>query len=515
MYKVFLGLFACLLFIDPSFSQTVLEDQGEVFFSKKNYNEALPVYKQLFKMEPDNYEYNYRLAVCYLKTFSNRAEAIYHLEYITRKNPKNFETWVLLGKAYQYSNRYDDAIEAFEKSKLYAKEKSLDIVEREIEICLTAKELYKYPLDVTFYNLGSSINSKYPEYYPLIPEDESFMIFTARKPDIHGGIPEGDGYYPSDIFMTYPKDGKWIPPKNIGNAVNTSFDEQAVSLAANGQKLLVYLDRVDSLGNIYFSEKDKTGFKNLIRLPDPVNDGFETSGFLSQDEQVILVASERPGGYGQKDIYEITKLPNGKWSMAKNLGTNINTKYNEDFPCLSKDGKSLYFASEGHATMGGFDIFKSKWNEVERNWSAPENIGFPINDSYDNMNITFAGDSSQAYISSVKEDSQGDLDIYKVKFNKVTTRYCLITGYITTDSIESNVKKTILVSRSNSKEVLKYVPIKKNGKYVMALLPNTYNVVIKAEGYEDITFPYTVYDVPFQPEVNKDFQLKKIITKGN
>jgi len=112
------------------FAQAPLEDKGDALFSKRNYIEALDVYKKLFKEEPDNVEYNYRLAVCYLNTFTNRADAVSHLEYISQKRSKNPEIWYYLGLAYQYSNRFDDAIIAYEKAKNIGSGKVVVNIER-------------------------------------------------------------------------------------------------------------------------------------------------------------------------------------------------------------------------------------------------------------------------------------------------------------------------------------------------------------------------------------------------
>ncbi len=485
------------------------EEEANAYFSKKNYADALPVYEKLFNQEPDNVDYNFRLAICYLKAGTNTKNAVFHLEYISRKKSNDPQIWYNLGLAYQYSGRFDDAIVAYERIKRLGDNKLVVLSDRQIETCYNAKEMVKYPLDVTFQNLGKSINSVFPDYYPLIPADESFMIFTARRQTLNTSK-ELDGFYASDIYMAAPKEGLWTNIKAISSQINTVYDEKAVDLSSDGKKMIVYLDRIDSLGNIYYSENQKMGFQKIIRFQGEINSYFETSGTLSENEKMIVFASNRPGGYGGTDLYVANKLPNGNWGVPVNLGSNINSKYNEDFPHLSRGGQ-LYFASEGFSSMGGFDVFKSLRDENTGSWQTPQNLGYPLNNSYDNMNITFVGDSSIAYMSTIREDAIGDLDIYKVMFNQKYNRYCIITGTVSlNDTLSSKIKTQILVSKSNSTEVLKYAPVKRSGRYVMALPPGAYNIKVTAEGFQDFSVALTIYDVPFQAELTKNFMLTKL-----
>jgi hypothetical protein len=160
--------------------------------------------------------------------------------------------------------------------------------------------------------------------------------------------------------------------------------------------------------------------------------------------------------------------------------------------------------------MGGYDLFKSEWNDSQKAWSDPQNLGYPINDTYDNENISFISDGAYAYISAIRDGGLGDRDIYKIKFNEVDTRYCIVTGYVnTSDSTEVSIKISITAAKPDSREVLRFVPIQKTGKYVMALTPGTYKLDIKADGFEEVVTTFVIYDLPFQPEKAKDFLLKR------
>jgi len=493
-------------------AQDPLEEKIADLLSKNNYKDAVPVYQKLVKKHPENEEYKYQLGKCLLKTHGNRMETISLFESSLAKRKPDAEAFFYMGQAYQHNLQFDKAMEAYNKSKAIASKSQTLKIERQIETCLHAKELIKYPINVTFTNLGSSVNSEYADYYPITPDDESFLIFTSRRPEKTSSRPEMDGYFPSDIYIASPKDGKWVEPKSLGTHINTHFDEEAVGISPDGKKLTVYIDHIDSSGNLYITEPNKTGtaFKKIERLDPKINEGFESTGSMNNAGDIFVFSSNRKGGEGEKDIYSIRKLSNGKWAQPQDLGANINTKYNEDFPHLTKDCKTLYFASEGHSSMGGYDLFKSEWNEEQQVWSDPQNLGYPINDTYDNENISFVGDGAYAYVSTIKDGGLGDRDIYKIKFNEVDSRYCIITGYVTTsDSSEATIKISILASKPETKEVSKFVPVQKTGKYVMALTPGNYTLDIKAEGYEEIVTSFIIYDLPFQPERSKDFSLKQ------
>lgn len=501
-----------VLFSFNAFAQDPLEDKIADLLKTNDYKDAVGVYQKLLKKHPDNEEYKYQLGKCLLKTHGNRAETISLLESSLSKRKPDAEAFNYMGQAYQHDLKFDKAMEAYNKAKAIASKTQLAKIERQIETCLHAKELIRYPINVTFANLGNVVNSEFADYYPIIPDDESFLIFTSRRPEKAASRPEMDGYFPSDIYTALPKDGKWIEPKSLGANINTHFDEEAVGISPDGKKLTVYVDHIDSSGNLYLTEPNKTGvgFKKIERLDEKINEGFESTGSMNNAGDVFAFSSNRKGGLGEKDIYIIRKLSNGKWALPQNLGENINTKYNEDFPHLTKDGKTIYFASEGHSSMGGYDLFKSEWNEEQKTWSAPQNLGYPINDTYDNESIFFVGDGAYAYVSTIKDGGLGDRDIYKIKFNEIDTRYCIITGYVTTlDSSDATIKITIKASKPESKEVLKFVPVQKTGKYVMALPPGNYTLDIKAEGYDEIVTSFIIYDLPFQPERTKDFSLKQ------
>ncbi len=490
-------------FIDP-------RDANE-HFDHHNFIAALRVYKELHNRDPDDVDYCYKIAVCYLNTNLDKTQAIPYLEKIIKKDKFDNEVWFLLGNAYQYDNRLDDAIKAYTTFKEKGSKKDEARSDRAIETCYNGKQLIKFPLNITYENLGKDVNSEFADYYPFATKDESFMVFTSRRKGGKSNILEMDGLYPSDIYYTTVKDGAWERLSNIGGPVNTPYDEQAVGLSPDGSSMTVYIDHIDSMGNIYNSDYNKGRFQKLKKLNKGVNEGFETSGSISDDGQIIFFASERSKGYGGTDLYMAKKLPNGEWALPQNLGETINTIYNEDFPHFSEDGKTLYFSSQGHSSMGGYDIFKSIYDNENNTWTEPQNLGYPINTSDNNYTISFTENERSAYVSILREGGMGDLDIWRLRFNDSDQRYTVVSGYLSSsDTTAKKIATIINATNISTNEVLQFSPIPKSGKYIMALLPGRYTLSIEENGFTPINETLTILDMgSFQPEIKKDFLLIK------
>ena len=504
-------LFLLVFAMGQGKNKIVDPQEAKEHFANRNYLFAMKSYSDLVAKDPKNVDYNYKLALCYLNTNVDKKQAIKFLEFITKQKDPDNEVWFDLGRAYQYANRFEDAIKAYNEYKKSAKGKDIEKAEHQVEMCNNGKEFIKFPLNVTFENLGKEVNSEFPDYYPFVTADESFIVFTSRREENIGGGVEVDGYYSSDIYSSVVAKGIWTKAKNMGTPVNTRYDEQAVSMTSDGKNMLMYLDHIDSLGNLYICPENKRLFQKIIKLNNNVNAGFETSGSISADDNIIFFASERQGGYGGTDIYMAKKLPNGQWALPQNLGPNINTKYNEDFPRLADDGKTLFFASQGHSSMGDYDVFKAIWDEENNTWPAPKNLGYPINNGGDNRSVSPTSNEKVLYLSTVRDKGLGDLDIYRVTFNDDEQRYTIISGYVLTgDTINKKIEAIITATNMKTQEEFKYVPILQTGKYVMALNPGKYTITIEGSGYKMLIDAIDLFDKgSFKPEIKKDFQLVK------
>ncbi len=501
MLKLFLGkLFFVLLLIQSFeiYAQSSMQDADD-FYKEGNYNVAIKKYLGNVNRDPKNASLQYKIAECYLKINANKSLAIPHLLKAKELGNNSNELNKLLGIAYHYKNEFDKAIENYKKYLENGGKKESEWVERQIEMCNNGKELVKNPLNVKFTHLGKEVNSEFPDYYPFIPSDESVLVYTTRRP---GGLLDIDGFYTSDIYMSLVKNGKFSRGKTVGSNINTKEDEQCVGLSPDGKKMLVYIDHRKVYGDLYITHVDATNqFQAAEPLPVPINTkSVETSAFISNDESIIVFASQRDDedAIGGNDIYFAKKLPDGSWGIPQNAGPNINTIYDEDFPQISDDGKTLYFSSQGHNSMGDFDIFVSKFDAIDNKWSKPTNIGYPLNSAYADMNYSFNKNQRSAYVSSTREGGFGDYDIWKVTFNDADAQLTFIKGkvFVNDSTSLANIDIPIEVYNKNTKEIIeancKYKA--KSKKYTLALEPGSYQLRINHPNFEPFTKELEIMD---------------------
>lgn len=484
-------------------------------FKHKNYLMAIPIYKAELKKDKNNKKIKYNLGICYLNTKINREESIKYFEDYSKEDKGEEEVWINLGRAYLLNNRIDDAIAAFEKFK-NLKPKEAKKVQRYLENCSNAAKFIDGPSNVTFQNLGKEINSDEPDYYPFVSADETVLAFTSRRKENVGGKKvEMDGYHSSDVYYSKIENNNWTKATNAGKTINTGLDEQVVGLRPDGLELYVYLDHIDKFGDLYVSaRKDVSSEFPKPRLCDPlINAKIETSGCLNEDGS-IMVFARRDKITSNSDLYVCKKLPNGKWGAAQKLPPVINTEYNEDFPYLSNDCATLYFASEGHNSMGGYDLFKTEWNVNDNTFSEPQNLGYPINSTDDDRNICVTPDDRVAYISAFRPGGYGDLDLYRIKFNDNDQISKIFVGQIylgdtTAKNKPKNYTVSMIVTNAQNKIEYNFTPHSKTGRFVMSLPAGFYKLSIVSQGYIDYKEEITISDFgKIDIEKNRNFLLK-------
>ncbi len=472
------------------------KQKGLEHYWNGNFRAALDEFLLLLANDPQNVDYNFYVGCCYLETYIDKSKAISYLEFVTQQPKFDKEALYQLGRAYQFVGRFDEAIITLNKYKDILRSANDNIIagDRVIEMCFNAKELVKYPLDVTFENLGSRINTPYPEYNPFIPENEEFIVFTSKRPDCLGIQIDYDGYKTSDIYRANERRGKFGEARNIGSAVNTEWYEEVVGVSADGEEMLVFIDNFDGYDDVYVSQRKGRYYEEYKTFGTNINsEGIETSAGLSTDASKLFFSREDKTTNGGTDIFMSYRMPNGNWGNPVSLGPIINTKYNETFPHLAADGKTLYFASEGHVSMGGFDIFTSVWDELTQTWSTPRNLGYPINTVDEDYNISMSTTGRYGYVAQFRPEGFGEKDIYKVTFNEVDPERSLVRGSITNiaDSLKKNPDMKLpefimSVTNMETNELIGYYkPNSRNSNYVQILQPGEYCVYIQNPLYFD------------------------------
>lgn len=389
--------------------------EAETALSKGDKKNALNFYLKALEKNPDNADANYRVGLLYLSSvYSHRA--LTYIEKAYSINPKiDKEVHWNLAFAYHLNLKFDEAIQHYEEHKKVAGKEDHNVhkVERRIYECNNGKEFLASPLDVKIENVGGVINTQYPDFAPVISADESIMIFTSRREGSTGLLLDDNGEYYEDIYISNKVNGEWGPPQNIGTNINTESHDASIGLSADGKELFMYKD--EGGGDIYYCKLKKDGtWSKPLPFEGDINTrkSYENAAAISPDGNRLFFTSNRDGGFGDLDLYMSEIDGKGNWGKPVNLGPKVNTEAGEEGPFMDLDGKTLYFSSRLHKGMGGYDLFKTVYDEKTKSWSEPVNLGYPINSADDDLYFVLSGDGKHAYFASVKEEGMGEKDIY-------------------------------------------------------------------------------------------------------
>ena len=473
-----------------------------------NFEEALTEFLMVLEESPDDVKLNYRVAVCMLNLNGDKSRAIPYLEKVIQTQPVENNAYYLLGRAYHYGQQFDKAVDSYKKySELGGgTAASKQEVDMEIQYCYNAKELVKYPVNVSFENLGKNVNSVYSDYFPFVPTSESFLVFNSKRDEYSEELPNGT--WASNVYFSQVRNGVFEKAVPLGENINTvDANEEVIGLSAAGDIMLLLLSNGLG-GDLYLTNKQGDSFDKPVKLDETINSkNHEIAASITKDGNTIFFASDRKGGVGGTDIYMSKKLPIGGWGPPQNLGNTINTEFDEDFPNISTDGKSLYFSSKGHTSMGGYDIFKATWNAETKKFENAMNVGYPLNTTYDDMNLRMSETGRYGYIAAIRPEGLGDYDIYRVTLNEIESKFTVIKGYIrSSEPIEDII---IDVTDKKTGELYgSYLPNFNTMKYVVILPPGEYTMDVDADAHTPISETIVVYDKSsFEAEVDKDIML--------
>jgi tetratricopeptide (TPR) repeat protein len=396
-------------------------------FNVNNIRGALTMYREVLEVDPTNATVLYGIAQCHYA--SKKYKLAREYAYKAASNGGDVEP-LFLGMCYQRTAELDTAISYFTKV-ISSERKGSDLsseAEWYIAQCRFAKEKMAHPVDVTITKLGTEINTRFEEYTPSITADGKTLFFTSRRSDTRGGrIDEfGDYKYFEDIYIAEWDSiaEAWSSSVNLPGELNTEAYDAVLSVVPDGSGLFVYRNKGESAGDIFFSDRNASdgSFKEAFKFPRPINSSYyEGSVSITEDGNTLFFISERPEGMGNGDIYRSDKK-SGKWSSPKNLGPIINTVEDEKFVFIHPNGKTLFFASKGHRTMGSYDIFRS--DVINGEWTAPINLGYPINTVNEESTFSLTRDNSKLYIAAEYDEASNDRDIYVID----VSRYTLIAG---------------------------------------------------------------------------------------
>ncbi|MDF7811283.1 OmpA family protein [Hymenobacter sp. YC55] len=473
------------------------------FFEQENYRASIPFYEQVLAKEPNNPLALFRAGISYMSFDKEKAsDYIYKAQKLKPKVSKDVEYW--LGRVDHLNYNFDEAIAHFQAYNVTLKPKDTRKAElaQLIQHSKNAKVQFNSPKDIFVKNLGPTVNTPYAEHSPVISGDDKLLLFTSRGENVTGAGNTGDkkggnlatdGEYYEDIFETKRIDDEnWDKPRSLSGVLNGKGHDASTQLFDNDSKLLMY--RQDENGDIFYSEKSGGDWTAPKKLNQNVNSkAFESDAFITPDGLTIYFSTGKYSEDGSLDIYYSTRQAGGDWGPAKSMGTAINTKYDDDSPYLSRDGKTLYFSSRGHNTMGGYDIFKSEYDSIAKRWGRPENMGYPVNTPDDDTYYRLSPDGSYAYLSSYRIGGYGEKDIYTINYIKNAT----IRGRVFSQRDSTVIPGVELVFSGTQadKTALSYRDVTKpiTGDYQVSVLSGrAYQVAVTKDGTNIVTEEFTV-----------------------
>ncbi|MEP1035121.1 OmpA family protein [Ekhidna sp.] len=314
-------------------------------------------------------------------------------------------------------------------------------------------------------NLPDEINRFKLQYLPAITIDNATMFYTKRD------FVKGD----EDIVVSYFKNNSWSPAESVSSRINSPLNEGACTVSADGRMMIfTSCDGANSLGScdLYITKKSGDVWSRPKNLGKPINSIYwESQPSLSADGKTLYFSSNRTGGFGGRDIW-VSYHTDGKWSTPKNLGQSINTRSDETTPFIHPNGVSLYLSANGYPGMGGYDLYVASKNDTV--WSAPKNLGYPINTHKDEVAIVIGADGETAYFAKEEQKNFEILDSKLVTINLPTqvksTPASYIIGRVFEENILNPLKADIeVIDLSTNQVVYKSKSDSITGEYYMVL----------------------------------------------
>ena len=544
----FIGLSFCNLSASAQGDNTSFNwkfEEGNKLMEEKLFNQSVDIWSELLTTDPENANLSYKLGYSFFHSYNQKDKALTHLEkaslarssasygsfntagydpFDSKERNAPIEVDYYLGRAYHLSNQFDKADQFYQKFLDQVDEKHAlrPAAKRGMEQTANARTLHASPVDYTVSNVGPVINKELPDFSPVLSVDGNALFFTSRRirPDSSNrGILDPIAGLPyENIYVSYKdREGNWQAPELLNINPSEGGHFATANVAADGQTLFIYRSDGGD-GNLYESKLVGELWSDPVLMGSDINTkAWETHGALSADGNTFYFISDRKGGFGGRDAYRVVRLPDGSWSKSQNLGNEVNTAYDEDGVFIHPNGRTLYFSSQGHNSMGGFDIFYTDQQDDGR-WSLPQNLGYPLNTVDDDVFFITTADGRRGYFSSDQISGYGEKDIYFVDLPSEleSEGLTVLKGFIIPPPGETLPPSTILyVTDKSTGEVKTYKPRQRDGVYVAILPPcKEYNLDYRVNDATVHTEDIFVECESSYQEINKEIYLNPVSLAG-
>jgi outer membrane protein OmpA-like peptidoglycan-associated protein/tetratricopeptide (TPR) repeat protein len=487
------------------------------YYYDEDYVKAASLYEPLLKSHPDNSNIAAKLGICYLNIDGKKMEALKLLktasvnvvsndkEYIEYGEKAPLDTYLYLAVAYHENDSLEKAIDLYNDFKKKLNETDvfrMDYVDNQISDCRYAIAMKKKPLTIIS-ELFIPWLKDYPgATNPVLAKNDSVFVFTQKTGD------------KTKILCSYKKDN-WQIPVDITKKLG-GFDRfYSNSITGDGKTLVIYMDDGGD-GNLYYSIRKDTTWSKVKSFGKPINTIYwESHGFITPDNGKLYFSSNRPGGFGELDIWVAERKDDGSWNTPVNCGEVINTAFNEDTPFFDPEHSALIFSSVGHISMGGYDVFRS----VYRNggWTNPVGLPFAFNTTKENT-FFILNNNKPGFITSIYDDKTAVRNIYSLVAIDPADEITTTEGSVTLkDGLSVDIHKASvrLVDTKNNTPV-KNIPLNEDATFKFELKPGDYQLITAHPGYktDTINLSLPLYFLSHYMAINPALTPEKVAT-GN
>lgn len=509
---------------------------GDYFYemhNTANYSKALFYYKKAYEYNKNNPQLNYKIGVCIIETQNGEDASVFLQSAYDQNASLTTDLTYFLARSLHLTYHFEEAIKYYNQYIDNFLNDTIKVkkIDKFISECKNGLKFKANPT-IVFISDMDNINSPSKDYCSMLTADGKKIYFTSRRPTITGNIDPDDNLYYEDIYMSVKDSNGWDTPFPV-ESLNTPYHDDVVGLSQDGNTLILYKD-----GDLYFCTLNGAEWSAPKAFPKEINSNkIESSACFSPDGKTLYFVRGKDIMHPESsnsDIYYSTQDEKGNWSDAKPLPSNINSPYDEDGLFLFADGKTLYFSSKGHNSMGGFDIFMTTIND-DGTFADPENLGYPINSPYDDIYFVLEPSKSTGYFSSIRPETVGYMDIYQVKFIEQTLKHdtesnliasstspnnetsletdmFVISGKIVTDNTNIPLDAEIYIIDNNTNQVVyKTKANSQTGEYSITIpTGKNYGMTIRKDGYLFYSDNFDLVNTNKYEEVNKDVKLQTI-----
>jgi outer membrane protein OmpA-like peptidoglycan-associated protein len=512
--------------------EAFLHNSAQDFLAFEDYESALSIYHTLDSLSPDNPQYVFNIGLCTYHSSDKPKSLLYFLK-AHNLGYKEKSLFYYMALSYQFNYDFDNALYYLNKYTLQLDSLNSDELGKQHEArqlreqMVKANKILSQGLSVNIENIGAAINSTSADYVPITLFKDSVLIFTSRRHASTGRRIALDGHHYEDIYIATKNDeGEWQEATHMPGLNSNNHD---AVVAVNYDETELYIYKAKRGGDIYKSVKGNNGKWSKPKPLKEINTKhWEGSLCLSADGNTLYFSSDRPGGFGESDLYVASKDERGRWSNIKNMGTSINSPFDEDAPYIYKDNKTFFFSSKGHNSIGGYDVFSTK---LQGNLDSLEikNLGFPINtvdhDIYFQLNsqASIGYFTSQRY-SNFREQSIGEKDIFQIKRPHSSPVYFIFKGRVHDPESKEPLPAIVTLKDldDTSMPVHKLATDINSGKFRYDLkFDNRYNLTVqigdKVYYSKELYFPYqpdlfeTFIDIPLKDIPRYKVNIKDVL----